>query len=60
MSHENLDLVSAVFAARKRGDVDALTELYDPHVVFETLLLGTHQGHHGVHRGSESAPAAVV
>jgi ketosteroid isomerase-like protein len=48
MSQQNLKLVSAVFAARKRADFDALTELYDPDVVFETLLLGTHHGHHAV------------
>ena len=30
------------------GDVDALVELYDPEAVFETLLLGTHQGNESI------------
>ena len=44
MSRENLELVRAGFAAHNRGDLDALQEVYDPDVVFETLLLGTHRG----------------
>ena len=44
MSQENVERVKAGFAAHNRGDVDALVELYDPEVVFETLLLGTHHG----------------
>ena len=44
MSKENLELIRAGFAAHNRGDLDALQEVYDPEVVFETLLLGTHRG----------------
>ena len=44
MSQENVELVKAGFAAYNRGDMDALVEFYDPEVVFETLLLGTHHG----------------
>ena len=44
MSRENVELVRAGFAAHNRGDLDALVEFYDPDVVFETLLLGTHRG----------------
>jgi len=44
MSEENLELIKAGFAAHNRGDLDALVEFYDPDVVFETLLLGTHHG----------------
>ena len=44
MSQENVGLVRAGFAAHNRGDLDALTQLYDADVVFETLLLGTHHG----------------
>lgn len=44
MSQENLELIRAGFAAHNRGDLDALTEVYDPDVVFETLLLGTRHG----------------
>jgi len=44
MSQENVDLVRAGFEAHNRGDLDALVEFYDPEVVFETLLLGTHHG----------------
>jgi ketosteroid isomerase-like protein len=33
-----VELVRAAFAALNRGDLDALTEFYDPDVVFETLL----------------------
>ena len=44
MSQENLELIRAGFAAHNRGDLDALTQVYDADVVFETLLLGTHHG----------------
>jgi ketosteroid isomerase-like protein len=44
MSEENLELIRAGFAAHNRGDLDALVEVYDPDVVFETLLLGTRRG----------------
>ncbi len=44
MSQENVERVKAGFAAHNRGDIDALVEVYDPEVVFETLLLGTHHG----------------
>jgi ketosteroid isomerase-like protein len=48
MSRENLELIRAGFAAHNRGDLDALTEVYDPEVVFETLLLGTHHGNEAI------------
>jgi ketosteroid isomerase-like protein len=48
MSQENVELVRAGFAAYSRGDLDALTQLYDPDVVFETLLLGTHHGNEAI------------
>jgi ketosteroid isomerase-like protein len=48
MSQRNVDKVKAGFAAHNRGDVDALVELYDPEVVFETLLLGTHHGNEAI------------
>src|SRR6188472_72089 len=48
MSQENLELIRAGFAAHNRGDLDALVELYDPDVVFETLLLGTHHGNEAI------------
>jgi ketosteroid isomerase-like protein len=48
MSQENLDLIRAGFAAHNRGDLDALTQVYDPDVVFETLLLGTHHGNEAI------------
>ena len=48
MSQENVELIRAGFAAHNRGDLDALTELYDPDVVFETLLLGTHHGNQAI------------
>jgi ketosteroid isomerase-like protein len=48
MSQENLELVRAGFAAHNRGDLDALTQFYDPDVVFETLLLGTHHGNEAI------------
>jgi ketosteroid isomerase-like protein len=44
MSRENLERIRAGFAAHNRGDLDALEALYDPEVVFETLLLGTRHG----------------
>jgi ketosteroid isomerase-like protein len=44
MSERNVELVRAGFAAHNRGDLDALVQFYDPDVVFETLLLGTHHG----------------
>ena len=48
MSQENLERVEAGFAAHNRGDLDALVEFYDPDVVFETLLLGTHRGNEAI------------
>ncbi len=48
MSQENLERVKAGFAAHNRGDMDALVEFYDPEVVFETLLLGTHHGNEAI------------
>jgi len=39
-----VERIRAGIAAHNRGDLDALEELYDPEVVFETLLLGTHHG----------------
>jgi ketosteroid isomerase-like protein len=45
---ENLDLIRSGFAAHNSGDLDALTEVYDPDVVFETLLLGTHRGNEAI------------
>jgi ketosteroid isomerase-like protein len=48
MSQENLELVRAGFAAHNRGDLDALVEVYDPEVVFETLLLGTRRGNEAI------------
>ena len=53
MSQENVELVRAGFAAYNRGDVDALTQSYDPDVVFETLLLGTHHGNEAIRLLSE-------
>jgi ketosteroid isomerase-like protein len=48
MSQENVELARAAFAALNRGDLDALTQFYDPDVVFETLLLGTHRGNEAI------------
>jgi ketosteroid isomerase-like protein len=48
MSYENLERIKAGFAAHNRGDLDALEELYDPEVVFETLLLGTRHGNEAI------------
>jgi ketosteroid isomerase-like protein len=48
MSQKNVELVRAAFAALNRGDLDALTQFYDPDVVFETLLLGTHRGNEAI------------
>ena len=48
MSQENVELIRAGFAAHNRGDLDALVEVYDPGVVFETLLLGTHHGNEAI------------
>jgi ketosteroid isomerase-like protein len=48
MSEENLELIRAGFAAHNRGDLDALMQVYDPDVVFETLLLGTHHGNEAI------------
>ena len=48
MSRENLELIRAGFAAHNRGDLDALVEVYDPDVVFETLLLGTRHGNEAI------------
>lgn len=44
MSEQTLELIRTGFAAHNRGDLDALVELDDPDVVFETLLLGTMDG----------------
>jgi ketosteroid isomerase-like protein len=48
MSQENLELIKTGFAAHNRGDLDALVEVYDPDVVFETLLLGTRHGQEAI------------
>jgi ketosteroid isomerase-like protein len=48
VSRENLEKVKQGFAAHNRGDLDALVEFYDPDVVFETLLLGTHHGNEAI------------
>jgi ketosteroid isomerase-like protein len=48
MSRENVERIKAGFEAHNRGDLDALQELYDPDVVFETLLLGTHHGNEAI------------
>jgi ketosteroid isomerase-like protein len=48
MSEEDLERVRAGFAAHNRGDLDALVGFYDPDVVFETLLLGTHHGNEAI------------
>ncbi len=48
MSEETLELIRAGFAAHNRGDLDALTQVYDQDVVFETLLLGTHHGNEAI------------
>jgi ketosteroid isomerase-like protein len=44
MPQENVETVRAGFDAYNRGDLDALTETYDPDVEFVTLLLGNHRG----------------
>jgi ketosteroid isomerase-like protein len=48
MSQENVERIRAGFDAHNRGDLDALVEVYDPDVVFETLLLGTHHGNQAI------------
>jgi len=48
MSQENVERVKEGFAAHNRSDMDALVEFYDPEVVFETLLLGTHHGNEAI------------
>ena len=48
MSQENVELIREGFAAHNRGDLDALTQLSDEDVVFETLLLGTHHGNQAI------------
>jgi ketosteroid isomerase-like protein len=48
MPQANVERVKAGFAAHNRGDMDALVEFYDPEVVFETLLLGTHHGNEAI------------
>jgi ketosteroid isomerase-like protein len=48
VSQENVELIKAGFAAHNRGDLDALIEVYDPDVVFETLLLGTRRGNDAI------------
>ena len=48
MSQENIERIKAGFDAHNRGDIDALVEVYDPDVVFETLLLGTHHGNEAI------------
>jgi ketosteroid isomerase-like protein len=44
MSQANVEIVPAIAAAYNRGDLETLTEAYDPEVEFVTLLLGTHHG----------------
>jgi ketosteroid isomerase-like protein len=48
MSQENVERIKTGFDAHNRGDLDFLVELYDPEVVFETLLLGTHHGNEAI------------
>ena len=48
MSEENVERVRKGFEAHNGGDLDALVEFYDPDVVFETLLLGTHHGNQAI------------
>jgi ketosteroid isomerase-like protein len=48
MSEENVEIVRALAAAYNRGDLDALTQAYDPEVEFVTLLLGTHHGEEAI------------
>jgi ketosteroid isomerase-like protein len=48
VSEQNVELIRAGFDAHNRGDMDALTKLYDEDVVFETLLLGTHHGNEAI------------
>jgi ketosteroid isomerase-like protein len=48
MSEENVERIKGGFEAHNRGDLDAMVELYDPDVVFETLLLGTHHGNEAI------------
>lgn len=48
MSKKSVELIRAGFAAHNRGDLDALTEVYDADVVFETLLLGTYHGNEAI------------
>jgi ketosteroid isomerase-like protein len=48
MSRENVERIKAGFEAHNRGDLDALQDVYDPEVVFETLLLGTHHGNEAI------------
>ena len=48
MSQENIERIKAGFDAHNRGNIDALVEVYDPDVVFETLLLGTHHGNEAI------------
>jgi ketosteroid isomerase-like protein len=48
VSRENVERIKAGFEAHNRGDLDAMVELYDPDVVFETLLLGTRHGNQSI------------
>jgi ketosteroid isomerase-like protein len=48
VSRENVERIEAGFAAHNRGDLDAMVELYDPDVVFETLLLGNRHGNEAI------------
>jgi ketosteroid isomerase-like protein len=48
VSRENVEKIREGFAAHNRGDLDAMVELYDPDVVFETLLLGTRHGNEAI------------
>jgi ketosteroid isomerase-like protein len=50
MSQENVEIVKAAFAAYNRGDLDALTQFYDPDVIFEMLFLGTRHGNEAIRR----------
>jgi len=48
MSQENVERIKEAFSAHKRGDLDAMVELYDRECVLETLLLGTHHGNDAI------------
>jgi ketosteroid isomerase-like protein len=48
MTQENLEIVRAAASAYNRGDLEALSQAYDPAVEFVTLLLGTHHGREAI------------